>query len=82
MRRLTAALTLLCFILTTQGADLLAQGKITLTAPVIDLQAITDRSSNQSQAQSKSFTIGARPAGLIGTAVNSIVDNTHYGVAH
>ncbi|RCS56522.1 hemagglutinin repeat-containing protein [Parvibium lacunae] len=61
--------------ITTQGADLLAKQKISLTAGSLDLQAISDTLKERSQTQANSFTIGARPAGVIGGAISRISDS-------
>ena len=61
--------------LTTQGAELLAGNKVILAGAEVDLQAITDATSSLSRSESKSFTVGAAPAGLVGSAVVAISDN-------
>jgi filamentous hemagglutinin len=60
--------------LTTQGADLLAAQSITLSGNAVDLQAATDSMSSHSLTKSKSFTIGARPVGVLADLVLSAVD--------
>ena len=58
----------------TQGADLLAQDKITLTANAIDLQAAANESSSHSKSQTKSVVIGAALAGGLGDQITAIGD--------
>ncbi|MBF8176528.1 hemagglutinin repeat-containing protein [Herminiimonas contaminans] len=61
--------------ITTRGADLLAGNAITLEADRIDLLAARDTSSSSNQAESKSFTVGSKPAGQIGGLINSAIES-------
>ena len=60
--------------ITTQGADLIAKDKITLSGNAIDLQAIANTTAARSHSESKSFTVGARPAGVVGSLISQISD--------
>lgn len=61
--------------ITTRGADLLAGNAIKLEADRIDLLAARDTSSSSNQAESKSFTVGSKPAGQIGGLINSAIES-------
>ncbi|MCE1244338.1 hemagglutinin repeat-containing protein [Oryzomicrobium sp.] len=60
--------------ITTQGADLIAKDKITLSGNAIDLQAIANTTAARSHSESKNFTVGARPAGVVGSLISQISD--------
>ena len=59
---------------TTQGADLLASDAITLSGNAVDLQAVANVSSSHSVSKSKSITVGAAPAGTVGSLITAISD--------
>ncbi|RQO36238.1 hypothetical protein DBR37_07905 [Herminiimonas sp. KBW02] len=61
--------------ITTRGADLLAGNAIKLEADRIDLLAARDTSSSSNQTESKSFTVGSKPAGQIGGLINSAIES-------
>lgn len=61
--------------ITTQGADLLAGKTVTLEADRIDLQAAANSTSASNHAESKSFTVGSQPAGVLGSLVYGITQN-------
>lgn len=58
--------------ISSQGADLLAGKTITLEGDRIDLQAAANTVASKSHSESKSFTIGAKPAGYLGSLLNQI----------
>ncbi|RQO32859.1 hypothetical protein DBR37_16295 [Herminiimonas sp. KBW02] len=60
--------------ITTRGADLLAGKAIILAADRIDLLAARDTSSSSHQAESKSFTVGSKPAGQVGSLIYGAVE--------
>jgi len=60
--------------LVAQGADLLAGDTVTLSGNAVDLQAVADTIASHSVSESKSFTIGARAAGVIGSKIAAIGD--------
>ncbi|THF54892.1 two-partner secretion domain-containing protein, partial [Pseudothauera rhizosphaerae] len=59
---------------TTQGADLLAGEAITVSGNAIDLQAVAGEASSHVVTKTKSFTLGARAAGLIGGRIAALGD--------
>jgi filamentous hemagglutinin len=61
--------------ITTQGAELLADKTITLTAAAVDLQAITDSQTSTSQSKTSSLTIGSALSGAVGNLVTAIGTN-------
>jgi filamentous hemagglutinin len=61
--------------LVTQGADLLAGEAITLSANALDLQAAANTSAQHSIEKTKSFTVGARLAGVLGSLINAVGDS-------
>lgn len=60
--------------ITSQGADLLAKDAVKLTANQVDLQAATGSTSSQFHAESKSLTLGAQLAGVVGSQITRIGD--------
>jgi filamentous hemagglutinin len=60
---------------TVQGAELLAQDKVSITAQDVDLQAITDRSTSSNHFESHSITVGAALSGTVGSKITAISDN-------
>lgn len=61
--------------ISTRGADLLAGKTITLEADRIQLLASRDTAQSSNHTESKSFTIGSKPAGVLGTLANTIVES-------
>lgn len=60
--------------ITSQGADLLAKDAVKLTANQVDLHAATGNTSSQFHAESKSVTLGAQLAGVVGSQITRIGD--------
>ncbi|MBS1230855.1 MAG: filamentous hemagglutinin family outer membrane protein [Proteobacteria bacterium] len=58
--------------ITTQGADLLAGGTITLSGRAIDLQAVSNETRSHSVAESSSLTIGSALAGPLGSKITAV----------
>jgi filamentous hemagglutinin len=58
----------------TQGADLLAKDRVSISGNAVDLQAAVDTRDSTYHMDSKSFIIGARPAGVLGAVVNAAND--------
>ncbi len=58
----------------SQGADLLAGKSVILEADRIELLAAANTNAAQSHSESKSFTIGARPAGTVGGLISQIAE--------
>ena len=59
---------------TSQGADLLAKEKVSITGNAVDLQAAQFNSTSASHAESKSVTLGSQLTGVIGGAVTRVGD--------
>ncbi|MBJ2157405.1 hemagglutinin repeat-containing protein [Variovorax sp. IB41] len=60
--------------ITTEGADLLAKNKVSLSGNAVNLNASTDSGSSKHHAESKNHTIGAQLSGLVGGAITSAYD--------
>ncbi|MDO9404669.1 MAG: hemagglutinin repeat-containing protein [Polaromonas sp.] len=60
--------------ITTQGADLLAGDRLSLSANAIDLQASQSSSTSRFHAESKSVTLGSQLTGVIGGQITRIGD--------
>ncbi|MGJ7538399.1 MULTISPECIES: hemagglutinin repeat-containing protein [unclassified Variovorax] len=60
---------------TTEGADLLAKDRVTISGNAVNLNAATSSGQSTHSSQSKSHTIGAQLSGLVGGVVTSIWDN-------
>ncbi len=60
--------------ITTEGADLLAMGKVTLSGNAVNLNAATSTGSSTHHAESKNHTIGAQLSGLVGSAITRAYD--------
>jgi filamentous hemagglutinin len=60
--------------ITTEGADLLAKNKVSLSGNAVNLNASTDSGSSKHHAESKSHTIGAQLSGIVGSAITSAYD--------
>lgn len=58
--------------ITTQGADLLAQDRVSLSGNAVDLQAAGSSSASQFHAESKSVTLGSQLAGVVGSQISRI----------
>ncbi|MDR2239141.1 MAG: hemagglutinin repeat-containing protein [Zoogloeaceae bacterium] len=58
----------------SQGADLLAGGRVSLEADRIALLPATNSSESRAHSESKSFSIGTRPAGVIGGLINQAAE--------
>ena len=60
--------------ITTEGADLLAKDKVTLSGNAVRLMAATSSGDSTHQAQSKSVTLGAQLTGLVGSQITHAYD--------
>jgi len=60
--------------ITTEGADLLAKNKVSLSGNAVNLNAATSTGSSKHHAESKSHTIGAQLSGIVGSAITSAYD--------
>lgn len=60
---------------TTEGADLLAKDKVTLSGNAVNLNAATSSGQSTHSSQSKSHTIGAQLSGTVGSLITSVWDN-------
>ena len=60
--------------ITTEGADLLAKNKVTLSANAVNLNAATSSGISTQHAESKSHTIGAQLAGTVGGVITRAYD--------
>jgi filamentous hemagglutinin len=59
----------------TEGADLLAKDKVTISGNAVNLNAATSSGQSTHSSQSKSHTIGAQLSGTVGSVVTSVWDN-------
>jgi len=62
--------------LSTQGADLLAKGDVSLNANRVDLGAAQGDSQSMSHSSTSSFSVGAALAGTVGSLITQIYDQT------
>ena len=60
---------------TTEGADLLAKDKVTISGNAVNLNAATSSGQSTHSSQSKSHTIGAQLSGTVGSLITSVWDN-------
>jgi filamentous hemagglutinin len=60
---------------TTEGADLLAKDRVTLSGNAVNLNAATSSGQSTHSSQSKSHTIGAQLSGTVGSLITSVWDN-------
>ncbi|MGJ7615637.1 MULTISPECIES: hemagglutinin repeat-containing protein [unclassified Variovorax] len=60
---------------TTEGADLLAKDKVTVSGNAVNLNAATSSGQSTHSSQSKSHTIGAQLSGTVGSLITSVWDN-------
>ncbi len=56
---------------TTQGADLLAKERVSISGNAVDLQAVETTHESEDHLRSKSLVVGARPAGMLGAVINT-----------
>lgn len=60
--------------ITTEGADLLAKNKVTLSGNAVNLNAATSTGQSTHSAESKSHTIGAALSGTVGSVITRAYD--------
>jgi filamentous hemagglutinin len=60
---------------TTEGADLLAKDKVTISGNAVNLSAATSSGQSTHSSQSKSHTVGAQLSGIVGSLITSVWDN-------
>jgi len=56
---------------TTQGADLLAKERVSISGNAVDLQAVETTHESEDHLRSKSLVVGTRPAGMLGAVINT-----------
>ncbi|MGJ7580840.1 hemagglutinin repeat-containing protein [Variovorax sp. RHLX14] len=60
--------------ITTEGADLLAKDKVTLSGNAVRLMAATSSGDSAHRAQSKSVTLGSQLTGVVGSQITRAYD--------
>ncbi|HSV51818.1 MAG TPA: hypothetical protein VLJ57_06865 [Burkholderiaceae bacterium] len=58
----------------TQGAELLAKDRVSVSGNAVDLQAVDNTRDSTYHMDSKSIVVGARPAGALGAIINQATE--------